>query len=548
MDAKEAGQAQGHLSTDMQVSSTFKLAINYRRSDTQGTAWALYLALANRFGEQNVFFDNGSLRPGDQFRSEIQSRLAEADALIVLIGMQWMPSLNQHQRQAAEDYVVMEIDLALRRSSSITIIPVLVDDAEPPDEGDLPLSLKALSGYQVERLRHTNFLHDAEHLIGRLAEISARPATADEGTTAVENNAAGENGADQSHLEPGSGRDPGSSAAGARQGKGATTEPRVAPPPDDDHYRMIVRHADHLVVFLGADVNADDREQPWRPGSGMLPDDHDLAGYIASRLGLSNAPLGLAAVAQYAGAIHGEIELFDWVKEVLRVDSEPGRVHRDLAKLPAQLGMRYQMIVTPKYDAALEKAFREAGEAFDVAVYVTPRKPMLQGTFAHLSWNGPVQSIDIPNRYQGFPIGEDGKLDRPVIVRINGAVDDPSAGFTWEDNYVITEDHYIGYLSSRSAEEIVPGQILAKLRRANWLFLGYSITDWRLRVFLQRIFDGPEFGRAKYWAVASKPDPIERDLWHEAGATLYQCSLTEYLAGLHAFLASNPAEGGRASG
>ena len=33
-----------------------------------------------------------------------------------------------------------------------------------------------------------------------------------------------------------------------------------------------------------------------------------------------------------------------------------------------------------------------------------------------------------------------------MIVWINGAVDD-LLGFQWEDNYVITEDHYIDYMS-----------------------------------------------------------------------------------------------------
>jgi SIR2-like domain len=88
----------------------------------------------------------------------------------------------------------------------------------------------------------------------------------------------------------------------------------------------------------------------------------------------------------------------------------------------------------------------------------------------------------------------------------------------------------------------VPIQILKKLRRANCLFLGYSIIDWRLRVFLQRIFDGPRFWRAKYWAIAHEPNILERDLWHEWGASLYQCSLTDYLDGLYSFLDNNPGE------
>ena len=66
-----------------------------------------------------------------------------------------------------------------------------------------------------------------------------------------------------------------------------------------------------------------------------------------------------------------------------------------------------------------------------------------------------------------------------MIVRINGAVDDLAAGYRWKSNFVITEDHYIDYLGGRSAEEVVPTQILAKLRQASCLFLGYTIADWR---------------------------------------------------------------------
>ena len=35
---------------------------------------------------------------------------------------------------------------------------------------------------------------------------------------------------------------------------------------DDEHYRMLVDEADNLVIFLGAGVNADDHEGPFREG------------------------------------------------------------------------------------------------------------------------------------------------------------------------------------------------------------------------------------------------------------------------------------------
>jgi len=311
------------------------------------------------------------------------------------------------------------------------------------------------------------------------------------------------------------------------------------------HYRMVADRAGSLVVFLGSGANADDRAEPWQEGLGMLPDDRDLARYLASQVGLTNASPHLAEVAQYAGARSSEQDLFNWITQALRVDTSPGPVHNHIAQLPALLGKKYQLIVTPKYDAALEKAFRDAGEEFDVAVYMAPGsqqegRVVPEGKFVHVPWDSPPQAIDKPNEYRGFPIvAEDCRLRRTVIVWINGAVDGLLAGLQCEDNYVITEDHYISYMSG-SAEEVVPAQILAKLRKSNYLFLGYSIADWRLRVFLKRIWKGPGLGRAQYWAVEHDPDPLDEDLWRQINVRFYQSSLVDYLQGFHDFLRDQP--------
>jgi len=135
-------------------------------------------------------------------------------------------------------------------------------------------------------------------------------------------------------------------------------------------------------------------------------------------------------------------------------------------------------------------------------------------------------------------VAGDGRLRRTVIVWINGAVDG-LLDLHCEDNYVITEDHYINYMNG-SAEEVVPGQILMKLRKSNYLFLGYTIADWRLRVFLKRIWKGPGLGRAQYWAIEHQADALEEDLWRQLNVRLYRSSLADYLQGLHQFLKGQP--------
>jgi hypothetical protein len=503
--------------------SAVKIFINYRRDDTQGTAWALYMKLEERFGADNVFFDNRALLPGMRWLQEIRTKLASSGVFVALIGQSWLPILREHMQRGDEDYVAKEIDLALR-DPRMLVIPVLVDDTALPNPSELPPSLRMLVDCQLGRLRHTELAEDVDRLITLLgnglglAERSGRAEPPDEPEPAA-----------MPAPQP-VGRAPG--PVGRRP---------IAPAPDDDHYRMVARHLANMVIFIGAGANAD-HDQPWMPGSGTLPDDADLTKYLASRVGLKDRPLHLAEVAQYAGAVYGEVELFGWISQVLKVDSQPTPVHRYLARLPRHVGDRYQLIVTPKFDDALEKAFKDADEDFDLAVYMAPGTEQA-GRFVHLPWGEMPRPIDKPNEYTGFPIvAEDRSLRRTVIVRISGSVDDPLAGCPWEDNYVITEDHYIDYLNGRSAEESVPAQLLAKLRRANYLFLGYTIADWRLRVFLQRIWKGARFGRAKYWAVEQAPDILERDLWQQAGVTLYQCGLTDYLKGLENYLAEHPDE------
>jgi SIR2-like domain/TIR domain len=535
VEASGSHEAGDNLSAAGPAGLPLKIFINYRHEDMPGTAWALYLKLAGPFGAENVFFDNGTLRPGMRWLEEVKSHLASGGVLIALIGTKWMSSLTARRQRGGDDYVAMEIDLALR-SPAATVIPALVDDAVPPKANELPPSLRALPDCHAERLRHTHLADDIERLIGRLSEIRAgAPGIAAEH----------EPGRPRAPQSPSGQIDKAAAVAADDEttSRAATTAAaQDVLPADDGHYQMVTDEADNLIVFLGAGVNADDHEGTWEQGSATLPDDRDLARYLAGKVRLNSELRDLAEVAQYVREIRGEPNVYRWVKQVLVTDSEPGPIHKYLANFPkrlAELGLekRYPMIVTSKYDTALERAFREAGEPFDVAVYMSPGTDNMR-RFVHLPWGqADPEPIVKPNVYAGFPfVAEDGKLTQTVIVRINGVVEDPSVGYGWKSNYVITEDHYIDYMGGRLAEEVVPGQILAKLREASCLFLGYTMADWRLRVFLRWIWRGDKFGLATHWAVARDPDVLERRFWQRMGVSLYRSRLIDYLQGFDTFL------------
>jgi len=339
-------------------------------------------------------------------------------------------------------------------------------------------------------------------------------------------------------------------------------EPRIAPAPDEVHYRQVADEADRLAVFLGSGVNADDHEGDWQEGCHFLPDDEQLAEYLAKLVGWDREPLDLAEVAQRVDTLR-DTRMFPRLHSVLAVDSTPGPVHTFLANLPELLemagkGRHYPLIVTPKYDLALERALkgRKPPQPFDVVVYVGPGAEVRGSVgekpcFVHVPWDtdyleekdvdvekwkpGDGIPITVGNDYESFPIrwGAEGwELKRTLIVRVNGAVDDYAAGFPWEKNYVITEDQYIDYLSDGAA---VPKQILAQLKESCYLFLGYKIADWRLRVFLKQIKRNVQVS-ARHWAIERNPDEFEARLWDNFRVKLYQSRLSDYVGRLEEFL------------
>jgi hypothetical protein len=538
MDTSDSAQLVGGLSVEGPMGLPLRIFINYRHEDMPFAASTLYRELKGRFGKENIFFDGGTLRPGMRFLEEIKSHLAGTPgAFMAVIGSRWMPTMDAHRRRGDEDYVAKEIELALQ--NRWTIIPVLVNEASLPDPSKLPPAIRALPDCQVAHLRQTSLDDDVEDLSARLDEIrvgmnneAGVPEEADVPDEAV---VPVEAGAQVAGVPVRTVTEPPDEVDRAR------VPPPDVFPADDEHYQTLVDEADNLVIFLGAGVNADDHEGPFRAGASMLPDDTDLAEYLAAKARLKSGERELAEVAQYASMIRGEPNMFKWVNQILRVDSVPGPVHTYLARLPRRLeelglGKRYQMIVTPKFDVALERAFRKEGEPFDVAVYMAPGTEYA-GKFVHLPWGSvDPQPVVIPNEYDLFPIVDEGELTKTVIVRINGAVDDITAGYRWKSNFVITEDHYIDYLGGRSAEEVVPIQLLAKLRQASCLFLGYTIADWRLRVFLHWIWRGERPSRATHWAVERNPGALERQFWQLSGVCLYRSRLTDYVQGFDTFL------------
>ena len=73
-----------------------------------------------------------------------------------------------------------------------------------------------------------------------------------------------------------------------------------------------------------------------------------------------------------------------------------------------------------------------------------------------------------------------------MILKLHGRVERTPAR-EWE-SFVVTEDDYIDYLAQTEIAAAVPVALAAKLRRSHFLFLGYTMADWNLRVILHRLW------------------------------------------------------------
>jgi len=255
----------------------------------------------------------------------------------------------------------------------------------------------------------------------------------------------------------------------------------------------------------------------------LASDAQPLATELARQFGLEAERPELARVSQAVATLNGSGRLYDALHRLLETDTAPGPIHRFLATLPAHLRERGQqppLLVTTSFDLALEQALAEANETFETLVYLAggPQR----GSFCHVKSDGESTPVERPNGYllEGTT----------VVVHLHGRLDSTPAR-AWE-SFAVTEDDFIHY---GDAATRMPVSVTARLRRSHLLLLGYTLSDWTLRVVLERLF-GDEPFPYRSWSVHAAPDPVEREFWRLRDVRLVDMSPTAYVAELERLL------------
>lgn len=276
----------------------------------------------------------------------------------------------------------------------------------------------------------------------------------------------------------------------------------------EDHVRDVAREllAGRLVPVIGDDVSA-------------------LTEHLVRQFEVPEESLHLPHVSQYVSVMRGAGPLHDALHDQFAQPGTPTASHRFFASLPPILrlqGSPHQLLVTTSYGLGLEQAFVDAGEEFDVVAYVADGRD--RGRFCHVMSTGEAQVIHEPNTYAQLSLDR-----RTVILRLHGHVGSgPERMF---ESFVVTEDDYIHYLGNGELTSVVPVSLVAKLRRSHFLFLGYVLRDWNLRVVLHRLW-GDQRVNYRSWAVHEEPVALEEAFWRQRDVAVIQRSVDEYVEAL----------------
>ena len=148
--------------------------ICFRREDTSAHAARLYDKLAARFGADRIFLDV-DMQPGfhraADFLRNIEEAVASSDALLVLIGPDWLTASGpdgRHRLDDPQDLVRLEIAAALEANRPV--IPLLVEGARMPRPEELPEPLRPLSRQNALELSAERFSSDVARIMQAVEE------------------------------------------------------------------------------------------------------------------------------------------------------------------------------------------------------------------------------------------------------------------------------------------------------------------------------------------------------------------------------------------
>lgn len=275
-----------------------------------------------------------------------------------------------------------------------------------------------------------------------------------------------------------------------------------------------------VIPFLGSGASLSNRDftLKWEKSSQFLPNTGELTEYLAEK---SNYPrieslqlTELTEVAQYFQVVTGREPLEDELHNIFSLQYQFSSIHRFLAEIQVPI-----IIITTNYDDLIEQAFDALGKKYDLIIH-TNNSQLADRIYWKPYGEVEPQKI-IPN-----------KLDInintvSVIYKMHGAIDRKEKE---RDQYVITEDDYIDFLVKMNKNRAIPAILAEPFEKCHFLFLGYSLRDWNMRVVLNRIeHEAHRQKLKKSWAIQNNPSPLEKRFWQDRNVEVFDMTIEKFV-------------------
>lgn len=153
-----------------------KVFICYRHLDSKAHVGRLRDRLHTTLGPDAAFLDKDDLLPGGEFPEEIAETIKTSDALLVVVGPNWLSEENRRRLHEPNDFVRQEVAVGLR-SEGVRVIPVLVDGGGMPRADELPEEIKALTRRTAIKLSDDHWDYDTQRLVEALRGLAPREHT-----------------------------------------------------------------------------------------------------------------------------------------------------------------------------------------------------------------------------------------------------------------------------------------------------------------------------------------------------------------------------------
>ncbi|MDP5081224.1 MAG: TIR domain-containing protein [Winogradskyella sp.] len=150
-----------------------KIFISYRRKDSDASAGRIYDSLRHEYKPENLFKDIDSIPLGANFKKVIESKIAECDVVLAIIGHSFSSLTDDKGKPRIlkeHDFVNMELSSAIKLNK--IVIPVFVDNGIMPKVEELPDSLSTLPFLNGLELRHSGWSRDIKKLIEEITRAS----------------------------------------------------------------------------------------------------------------------------------------------------------------------------------------------------------------------------------------------------------------------------------------------------------------------------------------------------------------------------------------